>query len=208
MKLTLYERWRSMRGKVFVKLLILMGSTLAGLVIVQLLTGAFGTSATNNTKGDKAGLLLAEIAKYRQWTLVNPTPVLMAPQAALQCIIDFDKEPNPHERSYVSVFVNPKGASAMMTEARPVFPEGSIIVKEKLSSEVSQKPTLLTAMVKRKKGYNPKSRDWEYLVLDGPASQILERGKLARCNGCHTAYEDTDFVTRHYLPSMVHRHLR
>lgn len=54
-------------------------------------------------------------------------------------------------------------------------------------------------MVKRAKGYNPESRDWEYLVLDGPGTKIVERGKLSRCNECHEKYEDTDFVTMHYL---------
>jgi hypothetical protein len=122
---------------------------------------------------------------------------MMNPGAVAACAILFPI--NPHETKYVSVYVNPKGASAMMTKDQPRFPEGSIIVKEKLGFILSKKPELLTVMVKREAGYNPESRDWEYLVLDGPASKIIERGKLSKCNECHEKYVDTDFVTMLYL---------
>jgi hypothetical protein len=57
-------------------------------------------------------------------------------------------------------------------------------------------PELLTAMVKREKGYNPSCYDWEFLVLDGKAERILERGKLVRCQSCHQdkQYQRTDGV--------------
>jgi len=176
-------------------LLIFVGGFISGNSL-----GVFGGPATDKPKAKKRDSLLLEIAKYRQWTLVNPTPVLMDPNSARDCAVFIGTEFNPHERKYVSVYVNHKGASAMMTQLHPRFPEGSIIVKEKLSDKLSQTPELLTVMIKREEGYNPKSRDWEYLVLDGPASKILERGKLSSCNGCHVAYLNTDFVTRHYLP--------
>ncbi len=185
-----------MRTRFSVKLLIVTVLTLVGFVIVQQFFAAFGSSA-DKAKRDKPDSVLMEIAKYRQWTLVNPTPVMMNPAAAFACAISFST--NPHETKYVSVYVNPKGASAMMTENQPRFPEGSIIVKEKLGAILSEKPELLTVMIKREAGYNPESRDWEYLVLDGPASEIIERGKLSRCNQCHEKYVDTDFVTMRYL---------
>ena len=64
----------------------------------------------------------------------------------------------------------------MMADLHPEFPQGSMIVKEKLSSREDQTPELLTAMVKREEGYNPGSGDWEYLVLDGSVSKIEKRG--------------------------------
>lgn len=152
---------------------------------------------------------LTNLSNYRQWTLVNPTPELMEPLSAISCvIIPGRQEPSPHLHKYVSVFVNPVAREEMMTRQSPKFPSGSMIVKEKLGSPDSTKPEVLTAMIKRAPGYNPESGDWEYLVLDGAASKIVERGKLTRCSGCHSSYEQSDFVTRTYLPATVRRELK
>lgn len=186
-----------MRTTHSVRLLIISVLTFAGFVIVGQLFGLFGSLATDKAEAEQSKALLKEIGEYRKWKLVNPTPVIMNPRAAAACGIAFPR--NPHETAWASVYVNPKGVSAMMTEIHPSFPEGSIIVKEKLYREDSKDPVMLTAMIKREKGYNPESRDWEYLMLDGPATKIVERGKLSKCNECHEKYEDTDFVTMHYL---------
>jgi len=147
---------------------------------------------------------LANLAKYRNWTLVNPTPDLMEPVAASSCaIISGQQEPSPHLSKYISVFVNPVAREEMMTKGSPKFPIGSMIVKQKLGSADSTTPELLTAMIKRGPGYNPESGDWEYLVLDGIASKIIEQGKLKECSGCHRSYKHSDFVTRTYLPQTV-----
>jgi hypothetical protein len=140
--------------------------------------------------------LLKQIRPYRTWTLVNPTPVIMNPRAAMDCVAAFPM--NPHETRWASVYVNDKGSDAMKQD-HPIFPEGSIIVKEKLRSELDHEPELLTVMIKRSKGFNPESRDWEYLVLDGPAEKILENARLSRCNECHEKYIYTDFVTMRYI---------
>lgn len=133
----------------------------------------------------------------------------MEPVSALSCVrIPGRHEPSPHLHKYVSVFVNAVGREEMMTKLRPKFPIGSMIVKEKLGSPDSTKPEVLTAMIKRGPGYNPESGDWEYLVLDGAASTIIEQGKLTRCSGCHRPYEHSDFVTRTYLPETVHSNLK
>ena len=163
-----------------------------------------GQSSPNVAEGD-----LPNLAKYRQWTLVNPTPQLMEPLAAASCaMIAGRQEPSPHLHKYISVFVNAEGREAMMTKQQPKFPIGSIIVKEKLASPDSTNPELLTAMIKRGPGYNPEGGDWEYLVFDGPASRIVERGKLTQCSSCHRPYEHTDYVTRTYLPQNVLRSLK
>lgn len=191
-----FARGRIMQRKFPVKLLLLMVLTCAGFVMVSQFVGVLGNSATDKTEAVKSELLLKEIANYRQWKLVNPTPVVMNPRAALACAISLPR--NPHQTKWASVYVNSKGAAAMMTELDPHFPEGSIIVKEKLPELESKEPELLTAMIKHAPGYNPASRDWEYLVLDGPASKIIEQGKLSRCNECHEKYVYTDFVTMRY----------
>ena len=152
---------------------------------------------------------LATLAKYRQWTLVNPTPELMAPLPAISCaIIPGREERSPHLHKYVSVFVNPVGREQMMTKQEPKFPVGSMIVKEKLGKPDSTTPEVLTVMIKRESGYNPENGDWEYLVLNGTASSIFERGKLERCSGCHRSYKHSDFVTRTYLPQTVRSELK
>ncbi|HEX6044665.1 MAG TPA: cytochrome P460 family protein [Pyrinomonadaceae bacterium] len=152
---------------------------------------------------------LATLAKYRQWTLVNPTPQLMEPLSAQSCaIIPGRQEPSPHLHKYISVFVNSVGREAMMTKQQPKFPVGSMVVKEKFDKPDSTSPELLTAMIKREAGYYPEGGDWEYLVLDGAASKIVERGKLTRCSGCHVPYKYSDFITRTYLPSDVRIELK
>jgi hypothetical protein len=170
---------------------------LSAFVVVAQAFDVFGTSARDKAVAEESTALLKEIGKYRKWQLVNPVPVMMNPRAAIACAVAFPV--NPHETAWATVYVNPTGASAMMTQSQPLFPEGSIIVKEKTYTAEDKDPTVLTAMIKRAKGYNPESRDWEYLVLDGPATKIVEQGKLARCNECHEKYDDTDFVTMHYL---------
>lgn len=74
---------------------------------------------------------------------------------------------------------------------------GTVLVKEKFDNPKGiGTPELLTVMVKREKGYNPACYDWEFLVLDGKAERVLERGKLARCQSCHTEklYKRTEGV--------------
>ena len=152
---------------------------------------------------------LTKLANYREWTLVNPERQLMEPASAISCGITLGRNgSSPHLNKWVSVFVNSVGRDAMMTKQRPRFPVGSMIVKEKHGSIDSTKPELLTAMIKRQPGFNPGNGDWEYLLLDGDASKIVEQGKLTRCSGCHLAYKNSDYVTRTYLPREVMSELK
>lgn len=171
--------------------------------------GTLPVAASAEAQSDTGDAVLAGLSRYRTWTLVNPSPVKMDAAVAALCAAVLPRPSvNPHQNKFISVYVNDVGQQAMMTELTPVFPRGSMIVKEKLSSKESREPELLTAMLKREKGYNPESGDWEYLVLDGSASKIVERGRLASCSGCHAAYSHTNFVTRLYLPDDVRRRLK
>lgn len=151
---------------------------------------------------------LSKLSKYKNWTLVNPEPVLMDAQTAAMCASVRLMISNPHSSKYISVFINSEAHDSMLTKLDPSFPVGSMIVKEKLNTKDSKAPELLTAMIKHEKGYYPEGGDWEYLVLDGAASKIVERGKLDKCNSCHTMYKTHDFVTRTYLPDNVRNALR
>lgn len=158
---------------------------------------------------DASDELLVKIAKYKTWTRVNPQPVKMDLQSAQACAsVASAMARGPHRDKYVTVFVNADGTPAMMEQKNPKFPVGSIVVKEKLKDLRGGEPELLTAMVKREAGYYPAGGDWEYLVLDGAASSITQRGKLDSCNACHSGYQDDDYLFRSYLPGKVRAGLK
>lgn len=152
---------------------------------------------------------LKELAAYKSWNLVNPQPVKMDEQVAMMCAPLFPRRiANPHAEKFLSVYVNEAGRHAMLSERWPKFPQGSLIVKEKLDGKASPTPELLTAMLKRESGYDPKNGDWEYFVLDGTATKIVERGQLESCQSCHTARKNTDYIFRIYLPAKVQSQLK
>src|ERR1041385_2198756 len=146
------------------------------------------------------------IAGYRNWTRVNPEPALMNAQTAQLCAA-LSLPRNPHDK-YITVYVNKIGRHAMMEENEPHFPQGSVIVKEKLTTAKSATPELLTVMIKREQGYNPESGDWEYVVFDGDGRTVQARGKLENCQSCHLMDKGTDYVSRSYLPPEVAKQLR
>ncbi len=152
------------------------------------------------------GISVKEIAGYRAWSKVNPEPQLMPDPVAQLCAavvsptgVNVDGEKNPHRHKYLTVYVNEVGRTAMLEKKLPTFSPGSVIVKEKLPEKSSQAPELLTVMIKREKGFNPTSGDWEYLVLDGAGTRVQARGKLESCQACHSARPKTDYVFRTYL---------
>ena len=158
------------------------------------------------------------IAGYRQWTKVNPYPALVSARAAILCASAIatagpndphgPSNPRVSEENYITVYVNDTGRRAMMEEKTPHFPQGSVIVKEKLPNEKSTTPELLTVMIKRESGYNPESGDWEYMVVDGSGKTVQARGKLDNCQGCHVSHADTDYISRAYLPFDVRDKLK
>lgn len=100
---------------------------------------------------------------------------------------------------FATVYANEIAHSAMLTEGTPLFPVGSIIVREKLLSRESTEPELLTVMVKRAKGFNPDAGDWEFAVVDGAAVQTRFRQKVGDCQACHVSQKEDDYVFRTYL---------
>src|SRR5262245_56110499 len=67
------------------------------------------------------------IKGYRQWTRVNPEPVIMEPRVALMCAMPLpvkrrvmEKE-NPHKYNFITVYVNDIGSKAMYAK-KPDFP--------------------------------------------------------------------------------------
>ena len=87
-----------------------------------------------------------------------------------------------------------------MSETPPRFPEGSVIVREKLADRNSSPPESLVVMLKRGKDFNPAGGNWEYMALNGTGTIIRERGQLGSCQSCHVRQKETDFVFRASLP--------
>ena len=156
----------------------------------------------------------SEVAGYKNWTKINEQPQTMDYVVGEACRGRFDPNEkdvapkNPHRDKYINVYVNSTGKDEMLTKVHPKFPIGTVIVKEKLSSFRSTTPELLTLMIKREKDFNPEVGDWEFLVLDGAATKVTDRGKLENCRSCHLSYDYSDYVTRTYLPDNVRRKLK
>jgi len=75
-----------------------------------------------------------------------------------------------------------------------LFPVGSILVREKLMRINSDKPQVLTVMIKREKGFNPEGGDWSFLAIDGAATKVHQRKKKGSCLECHQSASVRDFV--------------
>ena len=158
-----------------------------------------------------AALQVKEIQGYRNWTRVNPQPVNMDAVVAALCAAPTgprSADKNPHLHKFITVYVNDAGRRAMMEEREPKFPEGSVIVKEKLARQDSLEPELLTVMIKREKGFNPQTGDWEFMVTNGAGTEPQARGKLNSCQACHTSMSATDFTYRTYLPASTRSSLK
>lgn len=165
------------------------------ITLLTLLTGCLSfDSKAANTPSD------SELWQYKKWTKVNKTPMRISDIVAQLCApafaINKSTEKNPHRDKFITVYVNDIGKPAMFNPSS-TFAVGSVIVKEKLPTPAAE-PELMTVMVKREKGFNPESGDWEYLILDPIKTSILERGKLESCQKCHLEKKDSDFVFRTY----------
>ena len=148
----------------------------------------------------------AKLKDSSTWIQVNPEPYHMPSAVDTLCraptAADYEPErkSNPHAASYITVYVNKVGRDAMFAKAVQRFPEGSIIVKEKISTHFEgRKPLLYTLMKKREPGYNPKVGDWEFSVVGPDGKQLQASGKLENCESCHKAKGASDFVFRPYV---------
>lgn len=108
-----------------------------------------------------------------------------------------EKKQATHEDSgniFGVVYANGLANDVLNAKDRMRFPPGSIIVREKLAKVDDEKPELLTAMIKRARGFNPKANDWEFLVIDGTMTKIIDRQKQGSCLNCHASQKKRDFV--------------
>jgi hypothetical protein len=109
---------------------------------------------------------------------------------------------NPHGGHWIKVYVTQAGHAPILS-GKGTYPEGTMILKQKLSDAEGTRTDLYTGMLKRQKGYNSTIGDWEFFVLDSKATAVTSAGKIESCIGCHKAYRGTDFVSRSYLIEKV-----
>jgi hypothetical protein len=127
---------------------------------------------------------------------VTPQPVDMPKKLAMLCGAAVWKG-DPHATAKIHVFANDPAALPIF-DPWGKFPEGSLIVKEKLNP-ADNKTQLFTGMWKREKGYFPECGDWEFFTVDGAATKIIERGKLPNCATCHEDFTKGDHVSKNYV---------
>lgn len=105
---------------------------------------------------------------------------------------------NNHSFSFGEVYANDL-AKPEIEKAQPIFPVGSIIVREKNSTANSTTPETVIAMVKREKGFSTETGDWEFLVFDGKDLQMQKRETVGNCAACHSNAKQSYWVFRDYL---------
>jgi len=140
------------------------------------------------------------LAGYTTWRRLTPDGYSIPPQLSSLCTSQAAASPprsaeayGPHANTFVNVFANPLAATAL--NSRGVFPEGSILVKEKLLDGRSDIPSAYGVMIKRRKGSNPSTSDWEFLFYPSERS-----ASFTNCADCHRSAQH-DFVFGSYAGS-------
>jgi hypothetical protein len=128
---------------------------------------------------------------------VTSAPLKMNPVVATDCMPAFPSTVSSHGDKFFDVYINHPGAS-IIESGKGIYPEGTAILKRKYSDAAGTVVELYTGMVKRAKGFNPQSGDWEYFTSTADG-KITEHGALTSCMGCHQDYAHSDYVTRAYL---------
>ncbi|HEY0048878.1 MAG TPA: cytochrome P460 family protein [Pyrinomonadaceae bacterium] len=139
----------------------------------------------------------------------TPVPTVTSSKGTTRIIMPNDRMPapkektqkNPHEKgnqTFARVFAN-EPASQEINNDEPHFAAGSIIVREKLLRETDTTPEIVTVMIKREKGFSPKTGDWEFFVLEGTLEKVEKRETVGSCAKCHAQAAKSDWVFKTYL---------
>ena len=175
--------------------------------LVTILLSAFFLLRIQNAAADGFNFDAAELSDKKMWTQVNSQPYHISTQLDSLCRMptaqdykyEAERSGDPHIAASIIVYVNNAGKQAMFAK-QPHFPEGSVIVKQKLAPFFERnQPVLYTVMRKRETGYNPVVGNWEFLVVGADGKQLQASGRLPNCQVCHVGKKDSDFIFRPYV---------
>lgn len=146
-----------------------------------------------------------ELRDYASWPEVTSGPHKVLPEISAACAPMIPPDP-PHPGAvdlqgkdrYIQVFASSPAASLMQEPRVESYPVGSVVAKVKLI-EGSAEPTGVAFMIKRERGYNPESRDWEFFVFEGKPLRLAARGAISTCQNRHGEMDYTDGLYRSYL---------
>ncbi|MCF6312494.1 MAG: cytochrome P460 family protein [Verrucomicrobiales bacterium] len=97
-----------------------------------------------------------------------------------------------HFNTKTHIYVNTL-ADGVIARKTKSFPEGAVIVKEKLKLGVFDCTVSgIGGMIKRAPGYDSKHGDWEYFY--GDETTPFSSGRIKNCIECHVDARDTDYV--------------
>ena len=155
------------------------------------------------------GAVLTAIAGYRDWHKINANRFAIPVATALKCgpekpvaLPHADGKVRSDGKCYANVFLSDGGVIAhekLETGTRTMtFPFGTTFVKERYSSPEQDVPDLLVVMIKRNFEYNSDHGNWEFAVVSGDGTKVLEYGRLANCGSCHAQAKAHDYVIGGY----------
>lgn len=154
------------------------------LVVLLVACSPIVSSTSDSQENDLESIL----AEYQNWVRVTPQPLIIPSWLWGMCDIPAGQAArlaSPHSDRYSNVYVNEAGAISMAQAGERLFPEGSIIVKEKLLQADDSQAVAIGIMIKREDGYNPEGGGWEYAYWEGEGS--IQRGmeQVRHCQDCH-----------------------
>lgn len=162
--------------------MIIRGVLLLG-IFARLSTAEPGAGSGPNAADD----LKARIAEYKLWKPTTSKPVFVPGKASVLCRPFSEIPSEPHGFRYISFYINPNARDAY-SEAKTkqvVFPEGTVIVKEKRLKENDEKVSELGIMLKRQKGFSPETGDWQYGFIRQNGELVIGT-QLRNCAECHS----------------------
>jgi len=192
----------------------MISKRIASLLLVFIATvatvGSWRHPPKSNTIGDAFRFDARKLADTSAWTKVNAEPYRISSELDFLCarpptpddaskFYAQERKKNPHAGTFITVYVNQVARAAMFTKDSPIFPAGSVIVKQKSDRLPARNTVLYTVMRKRENGYNPTVGDWEFSVVNADGTTVEASGKLENCQGCHVKQPSTDFVFRSYV---------
>ena len=145
---------------------------------------------------------LPPYAGFHSWKPVNPEPKFVKGLDLTRCRAPLlEERGNPHADGFINVYVSEAGREAYLKQKETAFAEGTVIVKEKLGKKGAKDAIELGVLVKREKGYAPKSGDWQYIFVDAKGVVTDQQNKLENCAACHRLREKNDYVFRAIVPA-------